>query len=432
MAFKKPHTFTDKTTVRDETKYWFYGFEQTTGYTDYKMTLGTLKGIVQGTFDGTFLSLTDTPVFYETNSNKLTKVNSSENALIFTRITEDTDGLIRINKNTANGSNALEIRDNNSALNSVITDSGIIRLKYPSGATYFEMYVEGAFSSSNRIIDAKSGALIFKSYGSTALDFYDASNARFWRNMQINGYGHFTTTGIYIGNGSGGVVESQLFISPIGASTSKGMRLSTYNILSSQFGAMSLFSNDTAGFNLGSDTTLTIGNLFELKNTSTPYGINVCSVTIGGVVTTSTSAHYTKLFKNGGKISINSIEYTIATVDTDSQITLLGYAAGVQTNVPFRLVDNLGVQLSVDKFGQTKIGGGTASEKFDVAGNINTSGVIKVDNVQVLKEQLTGVSAMTNLTAPANLDADTVTVAELADIVGNLINKLREHGLVTT
>ena len=42
-----------------------------------------------------------------------------------------------------------------------------------------------------------------------------------------------------------------------------------------------------------------------------------------------------------------------------------------------------------------------------------------------------GVSAMTNVTTPANLNADTVTVAELADIVGNLIDKLQARGVVT-
>ena len=52
--------------------------------------------------------------------------------------------------------------------------------------------------------------------------------------------------------------------------------------------------------------------------------------------------------------------------------------------------------------------------------------------VQVLGAQQTGVSAMTNVSTPSNLNADTVTVAELADIVGNLINKLRAHGMVTT
>lgn len=55
---------------------------------------------------------------------------------------------------------------------------------------------------------------------------------------------------------------------------------------------------------------------------------------------------------------------------------------------------------------------------------------LSVGTNQVVGAQQTGVEAMTNLTAPANLDANTVTTAELADIVGNLINKLRSHGLV--
>lgn len=52
--------------------------------------------------------------------------------------------------------------------------------------------------------------------------------------------------------------------------------------------------------------------------------------------------------------------------------------------------------------------------------------------IKVLGPQETGVSPMTNVSVPVNLNADTVTVSELADIVGNLINKLRSHGMVTT
>lgn len=61
-----------------------------------------------------------------------------------------------------------------------------------------------------------------------------------------------------------------------------------------------------------------------------------------------------------------------------------------------------------------------------------TANTININGVPVLGPQQTGVAPMTNLTAPANLDADTVDVGELADIVGNLITKLRAHGLVTT
>lgn len=52
------------------------------------------------------------------------------------------------------------------------------------------------------------------------------------------------------------------------------------------------------------------------------------------------------------------------------------------------------------------------------------------ESVKVVGPRQTGVSAMTNVSSPANLDANTVSTAELADIVGNLINKLRTHGLV--
>ena len=49
---------------------------------------------------------------------------------------------------------------------------------------------------------------------------------------------------------------------------------------------------------------------------------------------------------------------------------------------------------------------------------------------KVVGRQRTGLSAMTNVDYPANLNANTVNVAELADIVGRLLNALRAHGLV--
>lgn len=64
--------------------------------------------------------------------------------------------------------------------------------------------------------------------------------------------------------------------------------------------------------------------------------------------------------------------------------------------------------------------------------NFDVYGAYQVDGTQVITNQQTGVSAMTNVTTPANWDADTVTVAELADIVGTLIDKLRTHGLVAS
>jgi hypothetical protein len=64
------------------------------------------------------------------------------------------------------------------------------------------------------------------------------------------------------------------------------------------------------------------------------------------------------------------------------------------------------------------------------ANQIWTSAGLSVAGASLLALRQSGVSAMTNVSAPSNLNADTVTVAELADIVGTLITKLRTHGLV--
>ena len=74
------------------------------------------------------------------------------------------------------------------------------------------------------------------------------------------------------------------------------------------------------------------------------------------------------------------------------------------------------------------INNGTFDNTLDV--NLASGKVYKINGTQVVGAQQTGISAMTNLTAVSNWDANTVTVAELADIVGLLITKLRAHGLV--
>jgi hypothetical protein len=62
--------------------------------------------------------------------------------------------------------------------------------------------------------------------------------------------------------------------------------------------------------------------------------------------------------------------------------------------------------------------------------NVDGDGKTYVSGTQVVGARQSGVEAMTNVSAIGNLDADTVTTAQLADIVGNLITKLRAHGLV--
>jgi len=73
---------------------------------------------------------------------------------------------------------------------------------------------------------------------------------------------------------------------------------------------------------------------------------------------------------------------------------------------------------------------GVSNARIFGDGDIDTDKTYQVGGVQVVTSRQTGVSAMTNITAPSNLDCDTVNVAELADIVGTLITKLRAHGLV--
>ena len=75
----------------------------------------------------------------------------------------------------------------------------------------------------------------------------------------------------------------------------------------------------------------------------------------------------------------------------------------------------------IDKVSNAKFFG---DGKIDVAGDYHRGGT------KVVGTQQTGINAMTNVSTPANWDADTVTVAQLADIVGTLIIKLRTHGLV--
>jgi len=73
---------------------------------------------------------------------------------------------------------------------------------------------------------------------------------------------------------------------------------------------------------------------------------------------------------------------------------------------------------------------GQSAGTYNTNGHFDAKGSFRVDGTQVVINRQTGVNAMTNLVAPANWDADTVTTAELADIVGRLIARLRTHGLV--
>lgn len=111
----------------------------------------------------------------------------------------------------------------------------------------------------------------------------------------------------------------------------------------------------------------------------------------------------------GGAASIECSR--AATYDEEQLILTSGINMPVKVTLP--LWEDSGIALHV--FGKTK-----TDTSYMVGSNV------------VVGAQQTGISPMTNLTAPSNWDADTVTTAQLADIVGTLINKLRTHGLVAT
>jgi hypothetical protein len=66
------------------------------------------------------------------------------------------------------------------------------------------------------------------------------------------------------------------------------------------------------------------------------------------------------------------------------------------------------------------------------AGNWNLSlgKVYKINNVQVLGARITGWAAATNTKSKATFDTATVTVAQLAQRVGQLIDDLTTHGII--
>ena len=95
-------------------------------------------------------------------------------------------------------------------------------------------------------------------------------------------------------------------------------------------------------------------------------------------------------------------------------------SAGFATTGPYLLLAKTATTLKIDSVATSSQNNITVTEQIPVWAYIY-SGIGPVQ---------TGVAAMTNLTAPANLDANTVTTAELADIVGRLIARLRSTGIV--
>lgn len=105
-----------------------------------------------------------------------------------------------------------------------------------------------------------------------------------------------------------------------------------------------------------------------------------------------------------------------------SQLTTTPVSTAAFLNVPASTVDEPNIRLETGVDVTSPLEGAIWKTANDL--NFRIGG----DTVKLYKE--TGVSAMTNVSAPVNLDADSVTVGELADIVGNLINKIQNLNLV--
>jgi len=141
------------------------------------------------------------------------------------------------------------------------------------------------------------------------------------------------------------------------------------------------------------------------------------------------------LFQEGAQACLsNSDAVSSLSYDDSTDRLIVGTGNGTDIFKGLQRVDTAGssatsttVNAVSGQAGMVSVG--TAAETVVEAPAIDI--IEELNEIKSLNVPTEGVDPMTNLTAPANLDADTVTVAELADIVGNLINKLHDRGVVT-
>jgi len=142
------------------------------------------------------------------------------------------------------------------------------------------------------------------------------------------------------------------------------------------------------------------------------------------------------LFFENAEFSLISNSVTGIDYNLDKGLTFVTTALGThifQGFVKVGFVDSSGTPTSNNALAVSASGNSYAiATAAEVVGNIDEINIR--EQLALIPEVIPpsdGVSDMSNLTAPSNLDADTVTTAELADIVGNLIATLQDRGLVT-
>lgn len=172
-------------------------------------------------------------------------------------------------------------------------------------------------------------------------------------------------------------------------------------------------SGDLACANLTATTNITCANLVHIgdANTRIVFGTDFYYLEAGGLEMAR--------FAGSGKNPAST--FNIDQGDINFLVSTSGD------------VNALWVDGGTDKVG---IGDAAPGEKLDVAGNINLTGVLKIDDVQIVKEQQAHIAdATTQDIAGADTVDETKLESDLTGIVGtinSILSTLEAHGIVAS
>jgi hypothetical protein len=105
-------------------------------------------------------------------------------------------------------------------------------------------------------------------------------------------------------------------------------------------------------------------------------------------------------------------------------------AIGTISNHPLRISTNNTERMRIDANGNVGINDTAPAYHLDVNGDANVTGVLRVDDTQVVTNRRTGWAAPTGTATRTTFATSTVTTAQLAERVKALIDDLTTHGLI--